>query len=63
VKVELDADSIDDTYQAYVVDSPLWARWFETEHKERCASIEANLEDLDDDDMDYEAYGPLCSGY
>jgi hypothetical protein len=55
VKVELDADSINDTYPAYVVDSPLWARWFETEYKERCASIEANLEDLDDDDMDYEA--------
>jgi hypothetical protein len=40
----------------YAVDSALWARWFEAEHEERRAGIEAYLEDLDDEDVDYEAY-------
>jgi hypothetical protein len=43
----------------YVVDSPLWAWWFEDEHEERRASIEVHLEALEDDDMDYEAQVPL----
>jgi hypothetical protein len=40
---------------AYAIDSPLWVRWFEMEHHDACRqSIEAHLEAIDDDDMDYE---------
>jgi hypothetical protein len=32
-----------------------WARWFEAEHEEQCVGIEAHLEDLDDEYVDYKA--------
>jgi hypothetical protein len=40
----------------YVVDSPLWTRWFEAEHDAHRQSIKAHLEGLDDGDIDYEAH-------
>jgi hypothetical protein len=39
----------------YVVHSPLWERWFEAENEEWRPSIEAHLEALDDEDVDYES--------
>jgi hypothetical protein len=38
---------------AYSVDSPLWNRWFEAEHEARRESIEAHLENLDDENKEY----------
>jgi hypothetical protein len=38
----------------YVIDSPLWAQWFEAEHDARRAMSEAHLEGLDNDDFDYD---------
>jgi hypothetical protein len=37
------------------MDSPLWACWFEAEHEERRAGIEAHLTTLNDEDVDYDA--------
>jgi hypothetical protein len=42
-------------HPTYAMDSPLSARWFEADHEERWAGIEAHLEALDDNDVDYKA--------